>query len=46
MPAVATFDALDPAVVAGVDGVLQGETGGLERPSAIRDARTGAVLRA
>ena len=46
MPAAATFDALDPAVVAGVDGVLEGETGGLERPSAIRDARTGAVLRA
>jgi hypothetical protein len=28
-----------------VDAVLEGETGGLERPSVIRDARTGAVLR-
>jgi len=45
MPAAATFDALDPAVVAGVDAVLEGDTGGLERPSAIRDARSGAVLR-
>ena len=46
MPAASTFGALDPAVIAGVDGVLEGETGGLERPSAIRDARSGAVLRA
>ncbi|HET7127163.1 MAG TPA: Sua5/YciO/YrdC/YwlC family protein [Lysobacter sp.] len=46
MPAVAAFDDLDPAVVAGVDAVLEGDTGGLERPSAIRDARSGAVLRA
>lgn len=45
-PAANTFDALDPVVVIGIDGVLEGETGGLERPSAIRDARTGAVLRA
>ena len=45
MPAAGAFAALDPAVLAGVDGVLEGETGGLERPSAIRDARTGAVLR-
>jgi L-threonylcarbamoyladenylate synthase len=45
MPAAATFDDLDPAVVAGVDAVLEGDTGGLERPSLIRDARSGAVLR-
>ena len=45
MPAAAAFGDLDPAVVAGTDGVLEGETGGLERPSAIRDARSGAVLR-
>jgi L-threonylcarbamoyladenylate synthase len=45
MPAAATFAALDPAIVAGVDAVLEGETGGLERPSVIRDARSGAVLR-
>jgi L-threonylcarbamoyladenylate synthase len=45
MPAATAFDALDPAVIAGVDAVLEGETGGLERPSAIRDARSGTVLR-
>ena len=45
MPVAAAFDDLDPAVVAGVDAVLEGDTGGLERPSAIRDARSGAVLR-
>ena len=45
MPAANAFAALDPAVVAGTDGVLEGETGGLERPSAIRDAYSGAVLR-
>jgi L-threonylcarbamoyladenylate synthase len=45
LPAAANFDALDPTVVAGVDAVLEGETGGLERPSLIRDARSGAVLR-
>ena len=45
MPAAPSFAALDPAIVAGVDAVLEGETGGLERPSVIRDARTGAVLR-
>ena len=45
MPAASTFAELDPAVVAGVDAVLEGDTGGLARPSAIRDARSGAVLR-
>jgi L-threonylcarbamoyladenylate synthase len=45
MPATNAFDALDPAIVAGVDAVLEGETGGLDRPSVIRDARSGAVLR-
>lgn len=44
-PAPRVADELDPAVLAGVDGVLEGETGGLERPSSIRDARTGAALR-
>lgn len=43
--AATTFAGLDPAIAAGVDAVLEGDTGGLERPSAIRDARTGAVLR-
>lgn len=45
LPAAGTFDALDPAVVAGVDALLEGETGGLDRPSVIRDARSGTVLR-
>ena len=45
MPAVGAFAALDPAILAGVDGVLAGETGGLDRPSVIRDARSGTVLR-
>lgn len=30
---------------AGVDGIVDGECGGRERPSEIRDARTGKVLR-
>ncbi len=36
---------LDPEIVALLDGVLAGETGGLLQPTPIRDARTGAVLR-
>ncbi len=35
----------DPVLLDAVDGVLAGETGGLERPTAIRDARSGRVLR-
>lgn len=38
-------DALDPALLALLDAVCEGETGGLASPTAIRDARTGAVLR-
>ncbi|MCC8362942.1 Sua5/YciO/YrdC/YwlC family protein [Lysobacter sp. A6] len=37
---------LAPAVLAHVDGVVEGETGGLRAPTAIRDAATGAELRA
>lgn len=37
---------LDPRLLAAVDGVLEGETGGLARPTPIRDARSGEVLRA
>jgi L-threonylcarbamoyladenylate synthase len=37
---------LDPELLALLDGVTQGETGGLAAPTAIRDALTGAVLRA
>jgi len=36
---------LDPRIVAAVDAVAAGETGGLLRPTEIRDARTGTVLR-
>lgn len=39
-------DELDPHLLAGVDGILAGETGGLERPTPIRDALSGEVLRA
>ena len=38
--------ALDPSVLALLDGVSVGETGGLTSPTQIRDARSGAVLRA
>ena len=44
-PAAHAADQLDPRIVAGVDAVLDGETGGLDRPTDIRDARSGAVLR-
>lgn len=44
-PAAHTIDALDPRIVDAVDAVAGGETGGLLRPTEIRDARTGAVLR-
>lgn len=37
--------ALDPALLSRIDGVCEGETGGLAAPTAIRDARSGAVLR-
>jgi len=38
-------DALDPDLLAGIDGVVAGQTGGLERPTPIRAALDGAVLR-
>ena len=41
----ATLDAFDPGLLAAIDGVLAGETGGLDRPTTIRDATTGDVLR-
>ena len=44
-PAAHAIDQLDPRIIEGVDGVLAGETGGLQRPTDIRDARTGAALR-
>ena len=44
-PAAHAIGQLDPRLVAGVDAVLEGETGALQRPTGIRDARTGVVLR-
>lgn len=36
---------LDPVLRGGLDGWVEGDTGGLERPTAIRDARSGGTLR-
>lgn len=44
-PAPSTRDALEDIIVAGVDAVTSGDTGGLHRPTAIRDARSGDTLR-
>jgi L-threonylcarbamoyladenylate synthase len=44
-PAARVIGQLDPRIIAAVDAVLDGETGALQRPTEIRDARTGAVLR-
>lgn len=44
-PAPSTLDALDTGLRARLDGIVAGETGGLERPTAIRDALSGAALR-
>jgi len=40
-----TVDAFDPALLAQIDGIVEGEVGGLERPTPIRDARDGSALR-
>ncbi len=45
-PPVRARDALDPRLLARLDGVTEGETGGLSSPTTIRDARSGAQLRA
>ena len=45
-PPAFTLDALDPALLAQLDAVAPGDTGGLAAPTAIRDALTGEVLRA
>lgn len=37
---------MDAVIVAGVDAIVPGETGDLLQPTAIRDARSGAILRA
>ena len=44
-PAVSDYDALDPALLTRVDAIVPGQTGGLARPTAIRDALTGQALR-
>lgn len=44
-PPVSEQAALDPALLARVDAVVPGATGGLDRPTAIRDALTGHSLR-
>ncbi len=44
-PAPTTLADFDAALLAAVDGFVPGNTGGLERPTAIRIARTGQVLR-
>lgn len=43
-PAFARAD-LDPALLAEIDGLVDGETGGDAAPSTIRDAATGELLR-
>lgn len=45
-PAPKTLDALDPGLRTGIDGLVAGATGGLDRATTIRDARSGAELRA
>ena len=44
-PPPKSLSEFDPALLDAIDGVLAGETGGLQRPTAIRDARSGRVLR-
>ncbi len=46
LPSPRTRAELDPRIVAGVDAVTPGDTLGRNLPSTIRDARSGAVLRA
>lgn len=39
------LQAFDPGLLAALDGIVDGPTGGLGRPTDIRDASTGATLR-
>jgi L-threonylcarbamoyladenylate synthase len=41
-----TLADFDPGLRAALDGIVAGDTGGLDRPTGIRDARSGAWLRA
>ncbi len=45
-PAPTTLEALDPTLRASLDAIVPGATGTRARPSSIRDALTGASLRA
>ena len=45
-PAPHTLAAIDPRLLAALDGSVPGETGGLPRPTPIRDARSGTEIRA
>lgn len=45
MPPARGREELDPALLHDIDGLLDGETGGLAQPTPIRDALTGQVLR-
>lgn len=40
-----TLSEFDPTLLAALDGIVAGDTGGRDRPSDIRDARSGAALR-
>jgi len=44
-PPPKSLDAFDARLRGRIDGIVDGHTGGLERPTPIRDARSGAVLR-
>ena len=44
-PPARTRDELDPRLLSLLDGVLDGDTGGLAQPTPIRDALSGNVLR-
>ena len=45
-PPPRALEVFDPGLLAAVDGMVAGDTGGLERPTVIRDARSGDALRA
>ncbi|WP_435004741.1 Sua5/YciO/YrdC/YwlC family protein [Xanthomonas arboricola] len=44
-PPARSRQALDPALLASIDGVTDGEVGALAQPTQIRDARSGQILR-
>jgi L-threonylcarbamoyladenylate synthase len=44
-PPARSRQALDPALLASIDGVVDGEVGALAQPTQIRDARSGQILR-